>query len=45
MIVVRTLTMRAVRADKVTFYLWNLWMMVFYLMPLMKRAQGASLWL
>ena len=44
-IIFRTLTKRAVRADKVTFYLWNLWMMVFYLMPLMKRAQGASLWL
>ena len=43
-VIFRTLTMRAVRADKITFYVWNLWMVVFYLMPLIKRFQGVSTW-
>ena len=44
-IIFRTLTMRTVRADQITFYVWNLWMVMFYLLPLLKRFQGESLWL
>lgn len=40
----RTLTKRSVPADKLTFRIWNLWMVILYLMPLFKRIQGDS-WL
>lgn len=40
----RTLTKRSVSADKVTFRIWNLWMVMLYLMPLFKRIKGDS-WL
>ena len=36
-IVLRTLTKTAVAADKLTFRVWNMWMVMMYLMPLLKR--------
>ena len=43
-VTVRTLTKRSVSADKLTFRIWNLWMVMLYLMPLFKRIKGHS-WL
>ena len=43
-IIFRTLTRRSVSADKTTFRIWNLWMVMLYLMPLFKRIKGDS-WL
>ena len=40
----RTLTKRSVAADKLTFRIWNLWMVMLYLMPLFKGIKGDS-WL
>ena len=40
----RTLTKRSVAADKLTFRIWNLWMVMLYLMPLFKSIKGDS-WL
>ena len=40
----RTLTKRTVSDDKLTFRIWNLWMVMLYLMPLFKRIKGDS-WL
>ena len=36
----RVLTIRTLRADKLTFKLWNLWMMILYLIPLIKKCAG-----
>ena len=38
----RTLTKRSVKDDKLTFRIWNLWMVMLYLMPLFKRIKGDS---
>ena len=40
----RTLTKRSVPADKLTFRIWNVWMVMLYLMPLLKRIKG-DFWL
>ena len=40
----RTLTKRSVADDKLTFRVWNLWMVMLYLMPLFKWIKGDS-WL
>ena len=40
----RTLSKRSVAADKLTFRIWNLWMVMLYLMPLFKSIKGDS-WL
>ena len=40
----RTLTKRSVSDDKSTFRIWNLWMVILYVMPLLKRIKGDS-WL
>lgn len=40
----RTLAKRTVSDDKLTFRIWNLWMVMLYLMPLFKRVKGGS-WL
>ncbi|KAL9073960.1 MAG: hypothetical protein Q9161_002582 [Pseudevernia consocians] len=40
----RTLTIRSIPADKLTFRIWNMWMIMLYLMPLFKRIKGDS-WL
>ena len=36
----RILSIRTLEGDKLTFKLWNLWMMVLYLIPLIKRCTG-----
>ncbi len=36
----RVLSIRTLRGDKLTFKLWNLWMMALYLLPLLKRWRG-----
>ena len=43
-VISRTLTKKSVPADKLTFRIWNLWMVMLYLMPLFKRIKGDS-WL
>ena len=40
----RSLTKRSVSADQLTFRIWNLWMVMLYLMPLFRRIKGDS-WL
>ena len=40
----RTLSKTTVAADKLTFRVWNFWMVMIYLMPLLKRLGGNS-WL
>ena len=44
MVTYRTLTKRSVQADQLTFRIWNVWMVMLYLMPLFKSFKGAS-WL
>lgn len=44
LVVFRTLTKRSVSADKLTFRIWNLWMVMLYMMPLFRRIKGDS-WL
>ena len=37
----RTLWKRSVESDKLTFRIWNLWMVVLYLLPLMRRFSAS----
>ena len=41
-IIYRTLIKRTVADDKLTFRLWNMWLVCFYLMPVLKRHQGST---
>ena len=40
-IVLRTLSMKTVAQDKTTFRIWNLWMILCYSLPLIKKLQKA----
>lgn len=39
-IIYRTLNKRTTKDDRMTFSMWNLWMVVLYLSPLFKRMEG-----
>ncbi|MCJ1237975.1 hypothetical protein MMC14_005962 [Varicellaria rhodocarpa] len=40
-VVFRTLSKRTIEADKLTFKIWNLWMVILYLLPLNRRFVSA----